>query len=108
MDFVLRLRIQSEVVMITDFRISIKTKAPQCCALDCCGNKFGRIERSTWIRCHNQVNRIIKTRRYAKHVMKRMNQMEILQQLQDEHDDIVEAEREWELFWSDLDMEFES
>ena len=91
--------------MITDFRVSYKTNAPQICSFDCCGNHFGRIERSTYMRCHRQVNRIIQTRRYAKRVERRLVQLEIQQQLQDEYDDIQEAIREWNAFWADCEME---
>jgi len=51
--------------MITDFKVSKKTKPPACCSFGCCGNKFGLIGRSNE-RVHTSVNRIKLTRRYAK------------------------------------------
>jgi len=66
--------------MITDFRISKKTRRPGCCNFDCCGNHFGRIERSAHANVRN-VNRIIKSRRYVKHVERQMVRKFILSEL---------------------------
>lgn len=52
--------------MITNFKSNQKTKQPRCCAYHCCGNHFGRIERSIYAKVHSSENRIKPTRRYAK------------------------------------------
>lgn len=78
------------------FQISHKTKSPACCGFDCCGNKFGRIERSKYAKYHGRISRMKLTRRYAKHVEKRIIQKEIAEQLHEEILDIEEFNREME------------
>lgn len=86
--------------MITNFKVSSKTKHPKCCHWACCGSKFGRIERSQYAsRAHGQYNRIVRARRYAKHVERQLVRREIAAQLQEEFDDVMD-------FIEDLDDEF--
>lgn len=80
--------------MITNFQLSHKTKRPDCCDFECCGNKFGRIERSVHAHVHGSVNRIVKTRRYAKHVERQLVQKEITNQLVEVLLDIDDFNRE--------------
>lgn len=65
--------------MLTNFQISQKTKRPACCDWDCCGCHFGRIS----YRQHRNKgqNRIIKARRYAKRVERRLVQLMIMEEL---------------------------
>jgi hypothetical protein len=67
--------------MLTDFRLSSKTKPPACCAFYCCGNKFGRIEKSQYCKVHSGINRIKRSRRYVKHVEKQLVRKQILAEL---------------------------
>lgn len=76
--------------MITNFRVSNKTAAPRCCDFSCCGNKFGRIEHSFiqtstgrryYPHVHTSINRIKKTRRYAKHVERQIVKKMIMEVL---------------------------
>jgi hypothetical protein len=66
---------------ITDFQLSAKTKRPTCCNFCCCGNKFGRIERSKYCKVHHGINRIKRSRRYVKHVERQLIQQEIREQI---------------------------
>ena len=66
--------------MLTDFRVSIKTKPPACCSFDCCGNKFGRIE-SHGHAHPKSINRIKLSRRYAKRVERQLVRRLILAEL---------------------------
>lgn len=66
--------------MISDFKVSAKTKHPACCHWGCCGNKFGRIEKRSSGR--HKDNRMVKTRRYAKHVEKQKVMKEIREELE--------------------------
>lgn len=68
-------------LMVNKFRASKKTRIPVCCSFDCCGNKFGRIERSKYTKVHSGINRIKRTRRYAKRAEKHQVRMMILQEL---------------------------
>lgn len=91
---------------LTDFRVSRKTKRPGCCDFDCCGNHFGRIEKSRHARVHGQVNRIVKTRRYAKRVERRLTKEEIRVQLNETLQDIEDFNLEMkEMFCDDDYME---
>ena len=68
---------------LTNFRASSKT-CPPWCSFDCCGCRFGRIERrSMYVRVHSGINRIIRARRYAKHVERQKIQQEIREALID-------------------------
>lgn len=66
--------------MLTDFRVSVKTKRPGCCDWFCCGNKFGRIEKRGHYRKDNL--RMKKTRRYAKHVEKFLWKKEVKEEME--------------------------
>jgi hypothetical protein len=74
--------------MLTNFQICSKTKRPAVCDFSCCGNKFGRIERAQYCKNHSGINRIKRTRRYAKHVERQMIRNEIKSQLRDFQDNI--------------------
>lgn len=67
--------------MITNFQISAKTRRPACCDWWCCGNMFGRIERSQYAHIHGNVNRVKLSRRYVKHVEKQIVRREIALEL---------------------------
>jgi DNA-binding transcriptional regulator GbsR (MarR family) len=94
--------------MVSDFRVSGKTKRPPCCDFSCCGNKFGRIEKSFLSKGkklypkHHQ-NRIVKTRRYAKHVERQLIKKEIENQLIEELESMLEDIKEWNEFWEDCE-----
>lgn len=74
--------------MITNFNASPKTKHPACCSFACCGNKFGRIDRSSYSRRRKSVTRIVKTRRYAKHADKMAWKRDVMEQILDTVTDI--------------------
>lgn len=76
-------RLTGDYMAITNFQLSAKTKRPPCCDFCCCGNKFGRIERSKYCHVHSGINRIKRTRRYVKHVERQLIQREIAEQLND-------------------------
>ncbi len=92
--------------MITDFQASQKTAIPRC-GFACCGNKFGRIEKSFLHKGkrlypkHHHGNRLARVRRYAKHVERQLVQVEIKQQLQEEYETMLDAIQEWNEFWAD-------
>jgi len=93
--------------MITNFQLSAKTKKPAVCGFSCCGNKFGRIERSKYCKVHHGINRIKRSRRYVKHVERQLIKQEIQEQLQEELDDFIQAIKEWNEFWSDCEDEYD-
>lgn len=66
-----------------DFQYSVKTKSPAICSFDCCGSKFGRIEARGHDkdRRNHRENRIIRARRYAKHVIRQLVRKEIMEEL---------------------------
>ena len=65
--------------MIVNYRASTKTRAPFC-GLSCCGNHFGRCDRSCF-RHDSRMNRKILMRRYAKRAERILIQHEIKNQL---------------------------
>lgn len=62
--------------MITDYRVSGKTKAPACCNIDCCGTKFGRAHIHHALRPQSASPKR-KMRRYARHADKRVWRAEV-------------------------------
>lgn len=72
--------------MIVNYRASTKTRAPFC-GLTCCGNHFGRCDRSCF-RHDSRMNRKILMRRYAKHA------------------DSMLVRREIQLYFDELEQEF--
>ncbi len=79
--------------MITDFRVSVKTRPSSFCGLACCGNKFGRVYKSRDAHIR-KVNRMVKMRRYAKHVENQRIRRDILSQLHEELEDVWEFNQE--------------
>jgi len=65
-----------------DYRLSNKTKHPACCNWGCCGNNFGRVEKSfkkdgrIYYPKH-RMNKMRKMRRYVKRVERMMVNKEI-------------------------------
>lgn len=86
---------------ITNFQLSDKTKRPACCDFYCCGNKFGRIERSKYCHVHSGINRIKRSRRYVKHVERQLVQREIVEQLNDDAIYTEELHRELEEYFAE-------
>lgn len=84
---------------ITNFQLSDKTKRPPCCDFCCCGNKFGRIERSKYCKVHHGINRIKRSRRYVKHVERQLIEREIQAQLKDDRDYWEDEMRELKEFF---------
>ncbi len=66
--------------MIVNYYATPKTRAPFC-GLRCCGNSFGRCERSMYRHKSGIVNHKLRMRRYAKHADRNLVCKEIEQQI---------------------------
>jgi hypothetical protein len=68
--------------MIVNYLATPKTRAPFC-GLRCCGNAFGRCERSMYRHKSGKMNHKLQMRRYAKHVERNIIRKEIEAQIQE-------------------------
>jgi len=88
--------------MLKILQLSHKTYVPFC-GLECCGNKFGRIERSCHANTHGRINRMKRARRYAKHVERQLIKKEIASQLHEEYLEIMEFIEEMQELFADME-----